>query len=91
MNLLLAPSLAAAFLGSLAFVAYLLHLRRTDPTATWAKERAAVQSTLEAMRKGEADLKAEMVRLAALAGGDADKLAKRVSTLELKVLGVREP
>lgn len=87
----LAPSIAAAFLGSLAFVAWLLWLRRTDPLATWAKERRAVQETLEALRKGEADFRAEMTKLTGLAGGDAEKLAKRVSTLELKVLGARTP
>jgi hypothetical protein len=86
---LLAPSLATAFLGALAFVAWLLWLRRTDPLATWAKERRAVQDTLEVLRKREEEFRAEMSKLAALAGGDAEKLAKRVSTLELKVLGVK--
>jgi hypothetical protein len=86
---LLPPSLAAAFLGALAFVAWLLWLHRTDPLAAWALERRAVQDTLAALRKREEEFRAEMARLAALAGGDADKLSKRVSTLELKVLGVK--
>jgi hypothetical protein len=86
---LLAPSLAAAFLGSLAFAAWLLWLRRTDPLAAWARERRAVQDTLEVLRKREEEFRAEMSKLAALAGGDAEKLAKRVSTLELKVLGAK--
>jgi hypothetical protein len=88
---LLAPSIAAAFLGSLAFVAWLLWLRRTDPLAAWAEERRAVQETLETLRKGEAAFRAEMTKLTALAGGDAEKLAKRVGALELKVLGRQAP
>lgn len=87
---MIAPSIAAAFLGSLGFVAWLLWLRRTDPLATWAKERRAVQETLEALRKREEEFRAEMSRLSSLAGGDAEKLAKRVAELEWKVLGSRK-
>lgn len=71
---LLAPSIAAAFLGSLAFVAWLLWLKRTDErrhfTAQVAQMEGATRVTLEA--QNEALL----------------KVAERVRKIEMKSAGL---
>lgn len=74
---LLAPSLAAAFLGCLAFVAWLLWLRRTDErrhlTAELAKAAAAARTQAEdhaaALRKVDERVRKLEMKAAGLGGG----------------------
>lgn len=72
----LAPSIAAAFLGALAFVAYLLHLRRSDVTARHARELAALKAYVEAeIGKVAPAILALDARVDALAGAQVVKAA----------------
>lgn len=76
MDALIAPSLAAAFLGSLAFIAYLLHLRRTDVTARHRAEMEALRVYVrgEVEKLGPAILALD-ARVDALAGAQVVKAA----------------
>lgn len=78
----LAPSITAAFLGSLAFVAYLLHLRRTDVTAATLRAVGDIRTLIEAR------VKAVEVRAEALEA-ERKKLSKRLGDVEFRTIGKR--
>jgi hypothetical protein len=73
----LAPSLAACFLGALAFVAFLLHLRRTDSTS------AALRASHDVRTYAEARGKALEERMEALEKARRE-VSRRVGGLELR-------
>jgi HAMP domain-containing protein len=56
----IAPSLAAAFLGCLAFVAWLLWLRRTDVRKAYRTEMDALRAQVTALRD---EARSEVARL----------------------------
>jgi hypothetical protein len=70
----LAPSIAAAFLGLLAFVGWLLWLRRTDERRNFVQEVAKLQASVRASDE---------------AGGALySRLEKRVLKLEQRAAGL---
>lgn len=79
---LLAPSLAAAFLGVLAFAAHLLHLRRTDSKAATLRAVGDIRTLIEG-RVRTAEARADALET------ERKKLSKRVGDLEFRTLGKR--
>lgn len=82
MGNLLAPSIAAAFLGSLAFIAYLLHLRRTDATAATLRAVGDIRTLIEARVKA-VEVRAETLE------AERKKLSKRLGDVEFRSIGKR--
>jgi hypothetical protein len=78
----LAPSLAACFLGALAFVAFLLHLRRSDDT------REALRAAQDVRTYAEARGKALEERMEALEK-QRREVSRRVGNLEIRAGGKR--
>lgn len=79
---LLAPSLAAAFLGCLAFAAYLIHLRRTDARAETLRAVGDIRTLIEARVKAVEGRAAELEV-------ERKKLSKRLGDVEFRTVGKR--
>jgi hypothetical protein len=97
---LLAPSLAAAFLGLLAFAAYLLHLRRLDAVK---EAKALFQQDVAFLTKTLREQSETMCSLHAQVAGRVDTLekewkeaAEKVARLDFRgalsqAVGMRKP